>query len=57
MFCDFCDEITCSSNTTIRITSQGYEVIIEHCEICKSVIERRFHRHNTIRIINKRNTK
>lgn len=53
MWCDVCDKLTCASKITFRITSQGKEIIVEHCEDCKSRVERYPYKHGTIRIKNK----
>ena len=48
-----CDKNTTSSNTTIRITKKGREIIIYHCSDCGRTIEVERIR-STIRIKNKR---
>jgi len=39
MFCDRCDRITISTNTTYRTYKSGTEVKVEHCEECKCTQE------------------
>ena len=34
MFCDFCNSISYSMQTTVRITKDGQEIIIEYCGNC-----------------------
>lgn len=39
MWCDNCDQLTCSTNTTYRTTKKGKSIVIQHCSICKMTLE------------------
>lgn len=39
MFCENCDQLASSTNTTYRVTKKGKNVRIEHCSICKMTQE------------------
>ena len=39
MFCDNCDVLSYSSKTTIRITKDGREIIIQRCSHCGARVE------------------
>jgi len=54
MYCDNCDQLTCSVNTTYRVTKTGKSITIYHCENCKATIEVEQFKGATIRIANKK---
>lgn len=56
MFCDNCDQLSSSTNTTYRITKKGKNIVIQHCSICKMTIESELIQGTHVSIINK-NTK
>lgn len=39
MWCDNCDRLSYSNKTTIRITKDGREVIVQKCANCEATIE------------------
>jgi len=53
MWCDACDQLSYSTNTTYRITKKGKTIRIEHCNKCRSTIETEVIVANTFRIKNK----
>ena len=34
MWCEFCDCTTCAVETTIRLTRDGHEILVQYCSQC-----------------------
>jgi len=54
MWCNNCDQLTCSTNTTYRVTKTGKNIVIQHCDQCKVTIESELVKGTTVKIINKK---
>jgi transcription elongation factor Elf1 len=47
MFCDICDASSYSSKTTIRITKDGSELLIQRCGRCGAYVETEYSKPGT----------
>lgn len=39
MWCDLCDTLSYSEKTTIRVTKDGREIVIQQCSHCHARVE------------------
>lgn len=52
MWCEYCEISTPSTKTTIRITSDGQEILVKDCEFCGRRTEIEYFKGTTVRVSN-----
>jgi len=53
MWCHNCDQPSYAKKTTVRLTNDGAEIIIQICGLCNRKSETEFYKGSTVRITDK----